>query len=530
MSQASNASADVAKPRGDEHVQVAKGAGLTGIGAVLEGVLRYVSMLLVTRNYGREAYGVFAFIMTINEMGQRVSSAGLHDGVMKHVAVHQSKGEVEQTRGAILFAAKIIIGIGLLYAVGLTLFSDLVSNQLDKEQAQDVPKELVISVIKISCLALPTTALLLLMGRTLRALKQVGAQVMVRSFLQPISRVLLILVFLAILGPENLRGLAWAVVISAALSCAVAVFYVHRSVGLFGHKNPNAIDKKEFLGFALPLVGVDIVVFFSLSMDIFMLGKWGSQGDLGTYTAVIRLVPILGMPLYLFSSLLTPLSAELYGQGRLEDLRKLYQTSVRWIYAVVIPLVVTAFLWADPILGHLGEGFAEGSTAFMVLAATLVVIGFANPAGYAVTMAGHSRLTLLNAIINLVVVVCLGWWLIPQYGVLGAAIARAGSLLSNSILTLTQGYYILGLNPLHSALVKPTIAGLFGFGVGWCLLKFGILGMSLGHAVLGGMLIALAYALLLAKMGLDQQDKDVLLAGSRPLHGLFRKLGRLIGR
>ena len=44
------------------------------------------------------------------------------------------------------------------------------------------------------------------------------------------------------------------------------------------------------------------------------------------------------------------------------------------------------------------------------------------------------------------------------------------------------------------------------------------------------MVLTAIYAVLLGLFGLDQQDKDVLLAGSKPLHGLLRKLGVRLGR
>ncbi len=530
MSEAKSASANADQLRKDQ-VQVAKGAGLTGIGAVLEGVLRYVSMLLVTQNYGRQAYGVFGFVMMLNEMGQRVSSAGLHDGVMRNVAVHEAKGETSHTRGAILFAAKLIVGIGVLYAVGLGLFADQVANLLDSGEAADVPKDIVAKVVIISCFALPTTALIMLMGRTLRALKEIGAQVIVRSFLQPISRVALILLFLLILGNENMQGLAWAIVLSAALCAGVGIWFVHKRIGLFGKTNSSEIDKQAFLKFAMPLVGVDILTFFSLNADIFLLGKMmDSQGELGSYMAVVRLVPILALPLFLFSSLLTPLSAELYGQKRMDDLRQLYRTSVRWIFAVSLPFTLTGVIWAEPILGHLGEGFEEGAQAFIVIALTLIITGFANPAGYAVTMAGYSRITLMNSAVMLVVVAGLGWWLIPEHGILGAAIARAGANLANCILTLTQGYIILGLQPMQAALIKPAIAAAIAASGAWGLLQADVLGYSLGGAVLGGMVMSLIYTILIGFLGLTDEDKHVLMAGSKPLHGVAKKVGRLVGK
>ncbi len=518
------------KDQPGEHLQVARGAGLAGVGTIFEAVLRYLSMLVVTRNYGREAYGVFGFIMMLNEMGQRISSAGLHDGVMRHVAIHSARGETNQVRGAILFAAKIMLGVGILYALGLAFMADVVAESLDKGDAKDVPKDIVASVVRLSCFALPTTALVMVIGRSLRALKQVGWQVLLRSILWPLLRVSLIVVFLFTLGKENLDGLAWAVVLSAGAVCVLGFYVLHRILGLFGPKAPNEIDRKEFLSYALPLVGVDILTFFSLSADIFMLGNMRSQGELGAYVAGARLAPMLGFPLALFLTLLTPLSAELYSSKRMDDLRKLYQTSVRWIFSVSMPITITAILWSTPLLGHLGDGFDEGALAFVILLSVIPLNGFGHPAGYAVTMAGYSRLTLLNSAVMLATVVGIGWWLIPEYGMVGAAIARASASVANCALTLTQGYLILGLNPIHRSLFKPMAASLAAFGVGWLLIYSGVLQVTLLHAVFGGIAVTTVHVVITAALGLTQEDKDVLVAGGRPLVRLLSKLGVKIDR
>ena len=525
MSVAPKSQEDV-KSVAKEQVQVAKGAGLTGIGSLFEGILRYVSMVLVTRFYGQAAYGVFGFAMYLNEMGQRVSSAGLHDGVMRYVAMHEGRGERDQTRGAIRFAAKILIGLGICFAVALAAFAPEAAEMLDKDKAADVPKDMVVKVIRISCLALPTTALLLLLGRSLRALKQIGAQVIVRSFVLPLSRVLLILLFLWSLGPERLDGLAWAIVVSTAFACLLALHYVHKNVRLYGKDAPAKINKKEFLSFAVPLVGVDIATFFSLTADVFLLAKFGTQEDMGAYQAVLRLIPLLAIPLFLFSSMLTPLCAELYAKGKMEELRALYRTTVRWIFAIAIPLVIGLCLFIEPLLGTLGEGFQDGYEAFLLLAAVLILNGFANPSGYAVTMAGRSKITLFNACVMIVVVVGTGWYAIPQWGVFGAAIARAAGILVNCVLTLTQGWWILGLNPWHKDLWKPSLAGLLAAGAGWTLQSnLDLTGFPL--AIIAGLGIGAVYCVATWAFGLSEDDKQILYKGSKPIHGILMKVGLL---
>ena len=513
----------------EAQAQVAKGAGLTGIGSLFEGLLRYVSMILVTNYYGRAAYGVFGLAMYLNEMGQRISSAGLHDGVMRYVAMHESHGEEKNTRGVIRFASKIILLLGSVFAIGLALFAPTVAEMLDKGKSADISKEMVIKVIRVSCLALPTTALLLLLGRTLSALKKVGAQVFARSFILPVSRVTLIVAFLWLLGPQRLDGLAWAIVVSTTCACIWTLLRVNESTRICEKNLPGHINKKEFLRFSVPLIGVDIAAFLALTADIFLLAHFGTQEDMGTYQAILRLIPLLAMPLFLFSSMLTPLCAELYERGKVEELQSLYKTTVRWIFTASLPLAIGLCLFINPLLSVLGEGFIEGSQAFLLLAIVLVINGFGNPSGYAITMAGHSRITLLNACIMTTTVVITGWFAIPEWGVLGAAIARASGIATNCILTLTQGWWLLGLNPWHRDLCKPAAAGALAGSVAWIIqTNLPFTGFLL--AITASLATVAIYGASIVVLKLSKEDRRILEKINQPIRQFYMKARRKTGR
>ena len=173
-------------------------------------------------------------------------------------------------------------------------------------------------------------------------------------------------------------------------------------------------------------------------------------------------------------------------------------------------------------LGVVGADYMEGGDSLALLAATLLLAGFANPAGYAVTMSGRSGITLLNSVLCFLTTVGVALWLIPEFGIFGAAGARAASLLVNNALTLVQGKWILGLNPFSLALLKPALAGILACAAGWWALDSGWLEQSPLDALMGSVAVAGIFLGALLAMGLGAEDKEVIAAARQTIR---RRLG-----
>ncbi len=503
--------------RDKSHLEVARGAGIAGVGVFWEIGVRLASILLVPRFLGPANYGVFGFAMRIAEIGRRVSSAGLYDGLMRYVAIHHSRQEWEKLRGAIFFASKIILGLGLLLTLVILLFAPWIAvHSFQGDSGGGAANEDVEGVVRAVAVAAPIVAFLTLLVRALRGLKKVGAATAIFSVFLPTARLALVLGLFA-LG-FGVLGVAWAVVISSFIACLLALRALHQAIPLWGKDKKSVVEKKEFLAFSIPLVGVDIFSFLALNADFFLLVWYASQVDAGIYNAVVRLMLILTLPLTLVQTLLTPMSAALSGEGKLQELRRLYTTATRWIFTSTVPVVLIVLLFSEVFLGVVGNEYAEGGNALALLAGTLLIAGFANPAGYAVTMSGRSDITLVNAILCFIATVGVGLWLIPIYGILGAAAARAASLLLNNVLTLVQGRWLLGLNPFSPSLLKPALAGILAFSATWWGIANGWVNQSHTGALVGGITVFVVFLGTLLLCGLNFEDKEVIAEIRKAIH------------
>ena len=87
-----------------------------------------------------------------------------------------------------------------------------------------------------------------------------------------------------------------------------------------------------------------------------------------------------------------------------------------------------------------------------------------DPVDIVLLMSGKSSWNLLNTMIAVVVNVMLNLLLIPRFGMNGAAVAWAASILLNNLLPLGQTWRFLQLHPFGrgSAIVAASAIGCFG--------------------------------------------------------------------
>ena len=100
----------------------------------------------------------------------------------------------------------------------------------------------------------------------------------------------------------------------------------------------------------------------------------------------------------------------------------------------------------------------------VILGSSMLVATLVGPVDVVLLMAGKSSWNLLNTMVAVVVNVVLNLILIPRYGINGAAVAWAASILLNNLLPLGQTWRFMQLHPFGrgSVIVAASAIGCFG--------------------------------------------------------------------
>ncbi len=111
-------------------------------------------------------------------------------------------------------------------------------------------------------------------------------------------------------------------------------------------------------------------------------------------------------------------------------------------------------------------------------------------------------------------------FLIPKFGLVGAALGSSLSLAGVNLLRLLEVHFVVGLNPYDRKSAKPLLAGLIATGLVWLLKSVWITGPGIWSLAVGLSAFGLFYLLGLFGLGLDDQDWLVLRSGARRLRTL----------
>jgi len=199
---------------------------------------------------------------------------------------------------------------------------------------------------------------------------------------------------------------------------------------------------------ALPFMWLGMLYLVNNRTDLIMLGSLDGAHDAGIYAIAARAGELVTFFLLAANMTLGPRIARMYHEGNHVLLQRMLTAAVRRIALLSAPVAILFIVAAHPLLYYLyGPAYAEGAVALQILAGAQLFNVVAGPTGNILNMTGHERLTAIGVGTSAVLNIVLNAVLIPFYGVDGAAIATASSLLFWNILLWYWLRRRLDLNP-----------------------------------------------------------------------------------
>jgi O-antigen/teichoic acid export membrane protein len=185
---------------------------------------------------------------------------------------------------------------------------------------------------------------------------------------------------------------------------------------------------------ALPLGVVMMLVVLSTNIPRYFVESYLDQSALGIFGAIGYLSVAGTMAVGALGDSVTPRLARDYAQGRRREFG-IYVLRLAGLGALLGAAgVLVALLAGRPLLGLLyGPAYAERSD-ILILTMMAAGVGYvASFSGYAVTAARYfkAQLPLFAAVVLVTAVGC--WWLVPTWGLRGAAIALGLSALTQLV-------------------------------------------------------------------------------------------------
>jgi len=484
----------------DEIVNDVVKGGFIGLGGqVSYKALSFILHIALARILGPYSYGLYVLGLTILTLLQRFSSLGLQNGVVRFGAIYLGRKDKARLKAVLRSSYLISLGSGIVFSMVLFSLSGFIATGIfDKPDLA--------LVLKLFALCLPFYSLMMVSANSFKVFRKMEYEVITHNVFHPIST-LFMLGIIFLLG-YRLLGAIFAFISSSLLSAILAAYLLYKIFPEIISKIRIEYDLKELLTYSLTMLLLGFSYILLLTIDRIMIGFFGSSADVGIYNAASITAVQASIFLGSFTPIFLPSIAELSNQNRFNELENLLKLVTRWVFIFTLPLSVIFVLFSKEIMGIFGHEFRMGWTVLVVLSLAQLINASTGPVGSILTLGGRQKMELLNSSCLGLCNIILNIFLIPRYGILGAAIATASSLTLVNVLRLFEVYSFFKMHPYRYSYLKPILASLVAFGV-WLLMDLFRQTHETIH-VSGIFIFVITYLLTITLLGFDEEDKLVL--------------------
>lgn len=174
--------------------------------------------------------------------------------------------------------------------------------------------------------------------------------------------------------------------------------------------------------------------------DVVMIGFFLGAEGVGPYVLAAALADLVLFPHAAIAPLFGPRLAVHHGSGRTAEMRATMRRARLFVGGAGIAIGVAALLTGPFMLELAGRDFTAGQAPMMVLVAAQMLRSLWGPVQLALNMAGRQGAALRVVAVMAVANILLNAWLIPAFGLVGAAaatgaVAIVGAMAMSAVLT-----------------------------------------------------------------------------------------------
>lgn len=390
-------------------------------------LLSYLVMLFVTRTFGAEVYGRYSLMVTLSQIITLLFTLGLPIMIVKmlsdtkHFDITPKTNFLTHTH-RITFLSGLIVSIGLYYSasdISIYIFNDT-----------DYIKYL--KILSYFIIPLMFHEIFLAFFRGTKNFTKHNLSLFI---FPPILFFIFFFLLKGFFFGESFIFMCYV------LSIGV-VFFIELVLYLKIVKKKKSLEKsssKELLEKSFPMMFTGLFLYLLGWVDVFMLEGMKSSKEVGIYNAAFKIASLAYLIITVINIVIAPKIAELYHKKELESLHKTIVQSTRLISVLTIPLVISIVFFRRDILSFFGEEFIIGEQALIWIILGILFSAMVGTVDQILNMTDNQKVLRNIVFISFLTNVILNYFLIPEYGVDGAAIS---SLITNVFLNVGCVIYV----------------------------------------------------------------------------------------
>lgn len=376
-------------------------------------IFNFVITLYITNIYGGSSYGLFALSLTILQLMVMFFSFGIPAAFISFTG---SFNTIELNKGLLLKSYKITTLLSIIPIILLYFISDYLVVFFDKLS--------LLNFLKIAFLSLLFFVFHEINSNYFLSIKKYFWFGTIYFVLPNILFFISILFFKYNNFPDYFIIFSYS--LSIIITVVISLFLIFRNRTYL----KVTIRSKEILKRSLPMMASGFFLVLLNWTDVLMLGKYETERNIGVYNAAFKIGYLtLFFVMSMGSIIITDIS-EHFNNKNYNALHSTIKRATQITAVLTIPLALFIFIFSEFLLSLFGAEFIEGRLALIFITIGALYNAMTGNVDQLLNMTGYQIKVRNTMFVGFVINVILNLFLIPLYGINGAALS---SLIVNII-------------------------------------------------------------------------------------------------
>lgn len=187
------------------------------------------------------------------------------------------------------------------------------------------------------------------------------------------------------------------------------------------------IRSREIFLKSYPIAISSMAMFLLLCIDVMFLKKYRDDETVAFYSVGVKIMTIITVVVLTINITVSSKIAESFFNSNFLELQKVVRNSVRLIFGITFPVIVLLCVFPEYVLSFFGTQYIAAKEAFLILIVGQGICSAFGSAPVYLNMTGRQHIFQIILIVTVILNFTLNRFLIPVYGMTGAAIAFVSS-------------------------------------------------------------------------------------------------------
>ncbi|CAN5223870.1 hypothetical protein BH09ACT11_BH09ACT11_07970 [soil metagenome] len=477
----------------------ARGSVANLVGSAVSVLAAFAVTVVVTRGFSTTEAGQFFSATSLFLLVSTLGLLGADTAVVYFVAKSRELRTEELIPRYVRAAVVPVVSLSIALGVLTWLFAPEITSWVS-----DADHDLGVAYLRTLAVFIPAAAIEAIALSATRGFSTMRPSVVVDQFLRIPAQ--LVFVATTVLVGAQWLALAW---VAPYLPAAVAAWWWWQRVLSKSKQSrqdealtPTTVTDetgrsvpRAFWAFSAPRAVAGLGQIAIQRLDILLVAALSGATQAAIYTAATRFIVVGQMGNVAIISAVQPRLARALTRADHTVAQQTFRVASAWIMLITWPLFLTFLILGPVAMRIFGPGYETGHEVLAVLAVTMMLAHLCGIVDMVLIMGGRPAWTTVNVAIALALNIGIDLVLIPDHGMLGAAIGWAVAILAQNLLALIQVGLIMHMHPFGREAFAVAALALASFGL------VEVVAVAIWGSTLGTLAISLVAGSLLYAVG-----------------------------